>query len=228
MGFKSKLTNENGAGFTLIELLVVVAIIAVLVALLLPSLAKARERTRQTICQSNLRQINQALQGYLMDNNELMPPSGLKTDWTEQRPLWDEALRMHMQMKDRLPGEPEPAIFICPSRPSVASEGYPRSYTYNVNLHWSDYRGTRLNKIGGQEKTPVVWDGEYFADTAWNIDTVVNRNMELDRHLNGSNFLFVDGHIGWIPYLGLRTFLYSPAYENTYFYGSRYLDSYWK
>jgi prepilin-type processing-associated H-X9-DG protein/prepilin-type N-terminal cleavage/methylation domain-containing protein len=229
MFFNSKSIGRNLKSFTLIELLVVVAIIAVLIAVLLPALAAVRERAKMTVCQSNFRQINLALQEYLTDNNESMPPSGLKGDWSEARPLWDEALRPYMQMR-KIDGSGgfEPMIFVCPSRPEAAGAGYPRSYTYNVYLHWSGGSGVRLNKIGGQEKTPVIWDGEYFADTAWNIDTVWFRNIPLNRHLGGTNFLFVDGHIAWIPYLGLGTCLYSPAYENTYFYGSSYLDSYWK
>jgi prepilin-type N-terminal cleavage/methylation domain-containing protein/prepilin-type processing-associated H-X9-DG protein len=221
---------KSKAAFTLIELLVVVAIIAVLVAILLPVLSTARERAKMTVCQSNFRQINLALQGYLMDNNEIMPPSGLKnSDWTEVRPLWDEALRPYMQMrKINGAGGSEPMIFVCPSRPEAADVGYPRSYTYNVQLHWSDCSGVRLNMIGGQEKTPVIWDGEYFADTAWNIDTVVFRNIPLNRHLGGTNFLFADGHIVWIPYHGCYTYFYCPAYENKYFYGALDPNSYWR
>ena len=54
-------------GFTLIELLVVIAIIAVLLALLVPSLRKARVATRRLVCQSNLRQIALAWNAYLDD-----------------------------------------------------------------------------------------------------------------------------------------------------------------
>ena len=56
--------------FTLIELLVVVAIIAVLVAMLLPALSAARERAKQTICAGNLRQVYLCLVQYAGDNNE--------------------------------------------------------------------------------------------------------------------------------------------------------------
>jgi prepilin-type N-terminal cleavage/methylation domain-containing protein len=53
--------KRPGKGFTLIELLVVVAIIALLLAILLPSLSRARQQARRTVCSSNLHQIGSAL-----------------------------------------------------------------------------------------------------------------------------------------------------------------------
>ena len=60
-------------GFTLIELLVVVAIIALLIAILLPTLARARESARRAICSSNLRQIVLGMISYAPGNRDVFP-----------------------------------------------------------------------------------------------------------------------------------------------------------
>jgi prepilin-type N-terminal cleavage/methylation domain-containing protein/prepilin-type processing-associated H-X9-DG protein len=60
-------------GFTLIELLVVIAIIAILAAILFPVFAKAREKARQSSCQSNLKQVALACIAYAQDFDEKMP-----------------------------------------------------------------------------------------------------------------------------------------------------------
>ncbi len=67
-------SRRHKGGFTLIELLVVIAIIAILAAMLLPALARAREKAREAACKSNLRQIGLAITMYAQDYRDFIPP----------------------------------------------------------------------------------------------------------------------------------------------------------
>jgi prepilin-type N-terminal cleavage/methylation domain-containing protein len=98
---------RRSAGFTLVELLVVIAIIGILASMLLPTLTKARERARRTLCMNNLRQIGHGCLIYLNDFNEFYP-SVRVAGTTDSRPLASLALLFNTYVDAK-------NIFRCPS-----------------------------------------------------------------------------------------------------------------
>jgi prepilin-type N-terminal cleavage/methylation domain-containing protein len=106
-------SNKRAFGFTLIELLVVIAIIAILAAMLLPALARAKEKARQTACISNLKQVGLALALYSDDNGGYWP---FASDATQPDPnIWTKELEPYIKLRGNAGTGQENPVFICPS-----------------------------------------------------------------------------------------------------------------
>ena len=142
---ESSLFERDGrwSEFTLIELLVVIAIIAILAAMLMPALQQARERGKQSNCQSNLKQIGLAFTLYADMFNNWIPSYSTTESYGQQGDLtsrpWIMLLARQTKLFDysdswaRAATPPEQkGVRFCPSVTSNATS--PTSYGINMSL----------------------------------------------------------------------------------------------
>jgi prepilin-type N-terminal cleavage/methylation domain-containing protein/prepilin-type processing-associated H-X9-DG protein len=135
--------SRSKAAFTLIELLVVIAIIAVLAALLLPALAKAKLKGQQTACVNNSRQQALAVFIYVDDNADTLPPVAYN-DTTGDEVDWPALLDPYLK---------NPKIHLCPSDKFSTENSYGLNELGFVDL--TDPGVTTQNHLAGFH-TPVA------------------------------------------------------------------------
>lgn len=214
-----KTIRQNG--FTLIELLVVIAIISLLVSILLPSLQKAKELARQTVCMSNLKNFGLAMHLYIGDNDESFPNSGGQSVGGDLRtPFfytdnWINLLSPYLDGNTTVYNcdysAPEGSIWTCPSDDRTPRRnGCLACPSYGVNRFitgwYSSAHGQtepcRIDEITvSHDKLSLMSDN----DNPWGGHP--NHVMEdtghpwPHLHNEGDSFLFIEGHVEWIPRL---------------------------
>ncbi len=195
--------------FTLIELLVVVAIMALLVSILLPSLARAREQGKVAVCASNMRGLALAVQMYAMNNKGFLVNFGLSHGGSvDEQETWLNTLRR--EYRDRL-------VARCPADGSPYwTQPHPvtrqvRRTSYGVNDYLSgrveDYEDfRRLDRIPRAARTVLFVELNETTDYASSdhvhppnwvmLERETARNeMALDRHLAKADYAFADSHV---------------------------------
>lgn len=212
---------KSTKAFTLIELLVVIAIIALLLSILLPALREVKRQAQTVVCKSNIRQIGLAAYFYAEANDTYIPRGGQLRTWFKSFLPYLDQKQSKTDYRDvkiyRCPGFPDKAQTVC----YVVS-----SWTFNDSADPTGHEvtePTKLRTFRRPETTVYLADNEHgswrpiikdHTDPGiarldvWNPghlpgsiaeNTTFGRRVASKRHKKGSNYLFLDWHVEYIP-----------------------------
>ena len=219
-------------GFTLIELLVVIAIIAILAATLFPVFAKAKQAAKQTACMNQSRQIGIGLMMYLSDNDDIYPqehpftPDPARDDSAGQLEDVDygspfDKILAYVGGTDssktslyECPNDPDPhgskildlSGNCIGSSPLAPPPGPLNSFLLNAYYLF----GLNSSRITDISRSIYISERkETFCDVHYHpwmgeIDLPNPTAIEADRHNDGSNYVYADGHAKWRPFAQTR------------------------
>jgi len=199
------MVHQKNSGFTLIELLVVIAIIAVLAALLLPALSRARQKSKALQCLSNLKQLGLGCSLYALDNDDRLPETSHQTaSWIGKLAVYDLT-----------------NVYSCPL--DTNRNNRITSYAINDFLTPNPFGApqldfSRFTSIPSPAETlhlAELWGDEigsdhfHFADASSGgySARAFTSQVAVTIHQGGANYLFADGHVSSLQWPLVRTLL---------------------